>query len=150
MSETYVFEHRTLLRHRRDVVFRWLSNPGALERMNPPFAAELVHGPTDGLRVGSETRLRIHAPGAAGLFAGASHGMVTGLLPHAVSSRLPQVIAPSVEWHARHTALEEGRMFRDEMVSGPLASWTHTHLLEDAAAGERAGEASSCSARTGP
>ena len=27
-------------------------------------------------------------------------------------------------------------MFRDEMVSGPLAAWTHTHLFEDAAPGE--------------
>ena len=136
MSETRVFEHRTLLRHPRDVVFGWLANPGALERMNPPFASELVHGPTDGLRVGSETRLRIHAPGAAGLFADASHGMVTGLLPDAVSSRIPRAAAPKVPWLARHTAYEEGRMFRDEMVSGPLASWTHTHLLEDAAPGE--------------
>ncbi|MDN5692380.1 MAG: SRPBCC family protein, partial [Micrococcaceae bacterium] len=136
MTEIRVFEHRTLLRHPRDVVFRWLENPGALERLTPPFAGEVVQGPSDGLRVGSESRLRIQAPGAAGLFAGAAHGMLTGLLPDAVASRLPGGAAPAVPWRARHTAYEEGRMFRDEMVSGPLASWRHTHLLDDAAPGE--------------
>ena len=39
-------------------------------------------------------------------------------------------------WRARHTALEPGSMFRDEMVSGPLRSWVHTHTLADAAPGE--------------
>ncbi|OOL26562.1 hypothetical protein GQ85_44270, partial [Rhodococcus rhodochrous] len=62
MTEIRVFEHRTLLRHPREVVFRWLENPGALERLTPPFAGEVVQGPTDGLRVGSESRLRIQAP----------------------------------------------------------------------------------------
>ena len=61
---------------------------------------------------------------------------LTGLLPDAVASRLPGGAAPAVPWRARHTAYEEGRMFRDEMVSGPLASWRHTHLLDDAAPGE--------------
>lgn len=136
MSETRVFEHRTYLRHPREVVFQWLANPGALERMNPPFASELVHGPTRGLEVGSETRLRIQPPGSLGLLAGTAHGMVTGLLPDAVSSRVPKAVAPKVPWLARHTAYEEGRMFRDEMVSGPLSSWVHTHTLEDAAPGE--------------
>ena len=35
MTEIRVFEHRTLLRHPREVVFRWLENPGALERLTP-------------------------------------------------------------------------------------------------------------------
>ena len=109
MTEIRVFEHRTLLRHPREVVFRWLENPGALERLTPPFAGEVVQGPTDGLRVGSESRLRIQAPGAAGLFAGAAHGMLTGLLPDAVASRLPGGAAPAVPWRARHTAYQEGR-----------------------------------------
>ena len=42
MTEIRVFEHRTLLRHPREVVFRWLENPGALERLTPPFAGEVV------------------------------------------------------------------------------------------------------------
>ena len=45
MTEIRVFEHRTLLRHPREVVFRWLENPGALERLTPPFAGEVVQGP---------------------------------------------------------------------------------------------------------
>ena len=58
MTEIRVFEHRTLLRHPREVVFRWLENPGALERLTPPFAGEVVHGPTDGPV--SYTHLRAH------------------------------------------------------------------------------------------
>ena len=36
-----------------------------------------------------------------------------------------------VRWEARHTAFEEGRGFRDEMLSGPFAQWTHTHRFLD-------------------
>ena len=136
MTQTRVFEHRTLLAHPRETVWGWMANPGALQRLNPPFASELVSGPTNGLAVGSETRLRIAAPGALGLFTGAADGFLRTVLPSAVTGRLPDAAAPRLPWLARHTAYEEGRMFRDEMVSGPLASWVHTHLFEDAAPGE--------------
>lgn len=136
MTQTRVFEHRTLLAHPRETVWGWMAGPGALQRMNPPFASELVSGPTDGLAVGSETRLRIAAPGGAGLFADTADGFLKGTLPAGLARRIPAAATPKVPWTARHTAYEDGRMFRDEMVSGPLAAWTHTHLFEDAAPGE--------------
>lgn len=136
MTETRVFEHRTLLRHPRRTVFDWLAAPGALQRMNPPFASELAAGPSDGLREGSQTRLRIGAPGSLGLFAGAVDGALRAALPAAVSRRIPAALSPRLPWRARHTAYEEGRMFRDEMASGPLSAWRHTHSVEDAAPGE--------------
>ena len=40
-------------------------------------------------------------------------------------------------WHARHEGHEEGRWFRDRQVSGPFASWVHTHRFEPAAEGSR-------------
>ncbi|MDY6055737.1 TIGR01777 family oxidoreductase [Micrococcus sp.] len=136
MSDLRVFEHRTLLRHRREIVLDWMGRPGALRRLTPAFAGEVVSGPSNGLQVGSESRLRIAAPGAWGLFAGAADGALRHTLPASVTRLLPAAAAPRVPWTARHTAHEPGRMFRDEMVSGPLSSWTHTHLFEDAAPGE--------------
>lgn len=130
---THVFEHRTLLRHPREVVWRWLTNRGALTRLTPDYAGTVVQEPAPGLPVGTEAVLTIAAPGGPGLFAGSAHGLLSGVLPSAVSARLP---VPQLRWRARHTALEPGSLFRDEMVSGPLRSWAHTHTLLDAAPGE--------------
>ena len=135
-----VFEHRTLLRHPREAVWRWLTNPGALTRLTPPYAGRVIAEPEVGLPVGAQAVLELDAPGSAGLFASAAHGAATGLLPSAVASRVPapisRALTPRLTWRARHTALEPGRGFTDEMVSGPVASWTHRHTLQDAAPGE--------------
>lgn len=32
-----------------------------------------------------------------------------------------------LQWEVRHTDFEEGSLFRDEQISGPLARWVHTH-----------------------
>jgi len=32
-----------------------------------------------------------------------------------------------VQWEVRHTAFEEGRLFREEQLSGPFEEWIHTH-----------------------
>lgn len=129
----HVFEHRTLLRHPREVVWRWLTSPGALTRLTPDYAGTVIQEPAPGLPVGAEAVLGISAPGGLGLFAGAAHGTVSQAVSGLIPGRLP---APQATWRARHTALEPGTMFRDEMVSGPLRSWVHTHTLSDAAPGE--------------
>lgn len=130
---THVFEHRTLLRHPREVVWRWLTSGGALTRLTPDYAGTVIQEPAPGLPVGTEAVLGISAPGGLGLFAGAAHGTVSQAVSALLPTRLP---APQATWRARHTALEPGTMFRDEMVSGPLRSWVHTHTLSDAAPGE--------------
>jgi len=43
-----------------------------------------------------------------------------------VTLRLPF----GLRWVARHTALEPGRMFRDEQERGPFRRWVHTHRFE--------------------
>lgn len=126
-----VFERRSLIPHDRSTVFAWFSRRGALVRLTPPFAGSVRREP-EGLDVGSVARLGISAPGSLGLGLESATGLARTVLPF----RLPQWFAPEAPWTARHTALEPDRMFRDEMSSGPLKSWVHTHSFEDAAPGE--------------
>lgn len=126
-----LFERRVRLPFRRRDVFTWFTRPGALVRLTPPFAGSVRREP-DGIDVGAEARLGIGAPGSLGLGLESAAGLARTILP--VS--LPAWLAPEVPWTARHTAFEDGTMFRDEMVSGPLQSWVHTHTFEDAAPGE--------------
>ncbi len=126
-----VFERRTPLPHGRSEVFDWFTRPGALVRLTPPFAGTVRREP-DGIDVGSVARMGVGAPGSLGLGLESAAGLARTVLPF----RLPQWFAPEAPWTARHTALEPGRMFRDEMSSGPLRSWVHTHTFEDAAPGE--------------
>lgn len=126
-----VFERRTLVPHDRSTVFTWFSRPGALVRLTPPFAGSVRREP-EGLDVGSVARLGVGAPGSLGLGLESTAGLARTVLPF----RLPQWFAPEAPWTSLHTALEPGHMFRDEMSSGPLKSWVHTHSFEDAAPGE--------------
>ncbi|MGM7666463.1 TIGR01777 family oxidoreductase [Microbacterium sp. A93] len=126
-----VFERRTLVPHDRSTVFRWHSRPGALVRLTPPFAGSVRREP-EGLDVGSVARLGVGAPGSLGLGLESAAGLAKTVLPF----RLPQWFAPEAPWTSLHTALDPGHMFRDEMSSGPLKSWVHTHTFEDAAPGE--------------
>lgn len=126
-----VFERRVLLPFHRSAVFAWFTRPGALVRLTPPFAGSVRREP-EGIDVGAEARLGIGAPGALGLGLESASGLARTVLPVG----LPGWLAPELPWTARHTAFEDGRMFRDEMASGPLRSWVHTHTFEDAAPGE--------------
>jgi uncharacterized protein len=126
-----VFERRTVVPHPRSLVFAWFTRPGALVRLTPPFAGSVRREP-EGIDVGSLARLGVGAPGSLGL----GLESATGLAKTALPFRMPEWFAPEVPWTARHTALEPDRMFRDEMASGPLKSWVHTHSFEDLAPGE--------------
>ena len=37
-----------------------------------------------------------------------------------------------IEWIALHTACERNRLFVDEQIRGPFATWVHRHEFEDA------------------
>ncbi|MEM8883744.1 MAG: SRPBCC family protein [Planctomycetota bacterium] len=50
--------------------------------------------------------------------------------PLAVGTEVVIRMPFGMRWHARHTALEPGRMFRDEQVKGPFRRWVHTHSFE--------------------
>lgn len=87
-------------------LFRWHARPGALERLTPPWAPVAVVERSGGLEPGSRVTLSLPALGPL-----------------------------SLRWVAEHTALDEGRMFRDVQVRGPFALWEHTHRFEPAGGG---------------
>ncbi|HVN09481.1 MAG TPA: TIGR01777 family oxidoreductase [Patescibacteria group bacterium] len=95
------FSMRTEITSPAGDVFAWLTRPGAFERLTPPW--EPVR-----------TLAR------------------TGKAPEPGSRTIFEVrVGPSWRrWEAEHTAFEAGRMFRDEQISGPFASWVHTHTVE--------------------
>lgn len=94
------YVRRTILDHPRERVFRWHTRPGALERLLPPWEDVGVVDREGGLEDGGTVTLE------------AKRGPVTASMT------------------VRHTAYEEGRMFRDEQVSGPFRSWVHDHVFE--------------------
>ena len=91
------FRHRSHLPQSADTVFSWHTRPGALERLIPPWMDARVVERKGGIADGGRVLLRVR------------HGPT------------------EFKWEARHTAFEEGRMFRDEQVSGPFQKWIHTH-----------------------
>ncbi len=91
------FVKRTEMPVSADELFTWHERPGAFERLNPPFDPVEVEERTGGLEIGSRTVIR------------------------AKIGPVPQ------RWVAEHTAYEKGRLFRDEMRSGPFHTWIHTH-----------------------
>jgi len=99
------FRYRSELPFSRERVFEWHMRPGALERLTPPWMNVRV------VRREGE----IHDGGRVIL--GIRQGPI------------------ELKWVAKHTAFEEGHMFRDEQVSGPLGSWNHTHRFLDADGG---------------
>lgn len=93
-----VFLKRTLLPVSAERVFRWHVEPGALERLTPPWENARVIAYTGSAdQIGSRVTLSVKV----GPF--------------------------RRKWIAVHTACEPGRMFRDEQVSGPFSQWVHTH-----------------------
>lgn len=106
-----VFEHVSHYPHPREEVFAWHTHPGGFVRLTPPGMATLLAGPTDGIEVGSELRLKISDP------------VLNGLL------------GVGLPWLVRHVELVPGERFVDEQVRGPLKSWRHEHLFSDAPGG---------------
>ena len=96
---TEVFVRRTRIAAPADVVFNWHTQPGAFERLAPPWERVEVVERRGGVRDGGRIVLR----------------MKTGPF--------------SQRWVAVHRGYVPGRQFRDVQVSGPFARWKHTHLV---------------------
>jgi uncharacterized protein (TIGR01777 family) len=86
-----------LPQHSVEHVFAWHERPGALERLTPPWGDVTVEKKEGGIQDGARVVLRVRQGPA------------------------------SFSWDLRHRDFERNRQFRDEQVSGPLKSWTHTH-----------------------
>ncbi|MGB8324665.1 MAG: SRPBCC family protein [Candidatus Acidiferrum sp.] len=92
------FIYRSKMPASAEAVYRFHAEPDALERLTPPWEKARVVSRTGGIeQVGSRVTLRL----SLGPF--------------------------SKDWVAEHTVCEPGKMFRDEMVSGPFHKWKHTH-----------------------
>jgi hypothetical protein len=71
--------------------------PGAFERMAPPWVKVRILEREGGIHDGGRVVLGIRQG------------------------------PTDLKWEVRHTAYEEGRLFRDEQVSGPFEEWSHSH-----------------------
>ncbi len=88
-----------------ETVFAWHQHTGAFERLIPPWEDVRVLERQGGLDDGGTVVL------------GVRRGPVR------------------LRWEAKHTAYEEGRLFRDEQVKGPFGKWIHTHRFSPGANG---------------
>jgi len=97
-----LFRRRSHLPYPPDHVFAWHMRPGAFRRLTPPW-----------MQVREiEREGEIHDGGRVLL------GIRQG--------------PAELKWEAKHTAFEEGRLFRDEQVSGPFGKWIHSHRFQEA------------------
>ncbi|MGF1530368.1 MAG: TIGR01777 family oxidoreductase [Puniceicoccaceae bacterium] len=81
-----------------DEAFAWHEQPGAFNRLQPPWERVLLEeGPTDGLKNGSRVQIKTWAG--------------------PISSR----------WKIRHDGYRPGVEFIDEMEAGPFKAWKHWH-----------------------
>ena len=116
-----VFERDSRYPFPREDVFAWHTRPGAFTRLTPPGMATEMTPLSDGIQVGSTADIVI------------SHPLVASLLPHV--PRRGGSGPVGVRWRLRHTAFEPGRLFVDEQIRGPFASWRHEHIFSDGPAG---------------
>jgi ligand-binding SRPBCC domain-containing protein len=98
--KTQEFVRRTRIEATAEELFAWHAEPGALERLTPPWERVEVLDEGGGIEDGAEVVLRIHL----------------GPVP--------------VRWVARLSGCVPGRQFRDTQVRGPFAFWRHTHRME--------------------
>ena len=94
------FSYRSRIEAPSQVVFDWHKMPGAFERLNPPWNPARILERSGGIANGDRTILEI---------------------------RLGPL---RKKWIAEHRNYIEGQQFQDVQLSGPFASWEHTHLVE--------------------
>lgn len=103
MSETFV--RRSRIEAPAEKVFAWHAQPGALERLTPPWEPIEILEPAAGIRDGAHGAFRVRM----GAF--------------------------RVRWEFEHRGYVEGREFQDFQRSGPFRRWEHTHrFIPDGAA----------------
>lgn len=99
------FTAQTRIEAPAETVFRWHAEPGALERLTPPWEHVEVEQASPGIRDGDRGVLRVRM----GPF--------------------------RVRWVFEHCDYIEGRQFRDLQITGPFRRWDHTHRFTPDGAG---------------
>jgi hypothetical protein len=99
MGRKKVFVAQSIINAPAQEVFRWHAQPGALERLTPPWEPLEVLQHAPGVRDGDRGALRVRI----GPF--------------------------RVRWEFEHCDCVEGRQFRDIQLRGPFRRWDHTHRM---------------------
>jgi len=99
MGRRKVFVAQSIISAPAEEVFRWHAEPGALERLTPPWEPIEVLQSAPGIRNGDRGVLRLK------------------LGPFRVC------------WEFEHQDYVEGRQFRDIQIRGPFRRWDHTHQM---------------------
>jgi len=96
------FNYESTIQAPATLVFDWHHDPAAIKKLTPPWEPVEVVGTPGGIdKIGSRTTLEIS------LF-GVIH----------------------FHWVAEHRNYQPGKSFQDVQISGPFASWCHTHSVE--------------------
>jgi ligand-binding SRPBCC domain-containing protein len=99
MGSKNQFVARSRIQASAEELFRWHAEPGALERLAPPWEPIEVEERSPGIRDGDRGAMRV----PLGPF--------------------------RIRWVFEHCDYIEGRQFRDIQLSGPFRRWEHTHLF---------------------
>ena len=95
-----VFRRSVRIERPAAAVFAWHEQPGAFERLCPPWERVEVTRHVGGIRDGARVSLRT------------------------------KVGPIWLKWEIEHRDYVEGRQFRDVLLSGPFAKWEHLHRIE--------------------
>ncbi len=95
-----LFERSSSIDCDRQDLYQYHANPGALNRLIPPWEKITIERRSDSLEVGSEVVIR------------------------------NSLFGVPVRWHARHTGLHAPESFQDIQLSGPFETWIHDHVFE--------------------
>ncbi len=84
-----------------EFLYQWHANPGAFERLAPPWESVDVTQPLERLEDGQRTEIRVGVAGP-------------------IKQR----------WLAELQNVKPGEQFEDEQLTGPFAAWHHRHTME--------------------
>lgn len=99
MAPANLFVAASRMEASAEELFRWHAEPGALERLTPPWERVEMIESAPGIRDGDRGAMWVY----------------TGPL--------------RLRWTFEHSGYVEGRQFRDVQTSGPFRRWEHTHLF---------------------
>ena len=95
----HTFEQSTVIPCEQRELFEYHANPGAINRLIPPWENVRIEHRSDSLQVGSEVIIR------------------------------NSLFGIPLRWHAKHTELNAPYHFQDVQLTGPFHTWIHDHLF---------------------
>jgi len=97
--QTNLFSKKIKINAPINEVFKWHEQPGAIERLTPPWEPMEVIRKTGGIRVNDEVLMRL------------------------------KIGPARLNWLAQHTDYKKDNYFKDTQIKGPFSKWIHSHLF---------------------